>query len=324
MQHQPSRHQQLAATALARYDLAGSRLILLQADRPIVFKVITQQKDAFVLRIYEGASPSKQAVWWQCQWLRAIRRDTDLIAPEPIAADDGEDVPILKMRGQAPAFCTLTRWVIGTRRFRRNGPGTKVLREVGRIMAKLHLHGQEFRPPTGFRCPRWDWKGLFGSCSPWWPQVPRSINASTDHLFDEAMRLTRRAMNSLGAGPKVFGLIHGDLMQANYIVHGNSVAAIDFGDFGRGHFLYDMAVTLLMLKPFDAHGKQRDAFLAGYREIRPLSSRHERLLDLFIVARAVVLARMVLGSRKPDPNMLLWTRKTLPWIKKLLPAYSNL
>jgi Ser/Thr protein kinase RdoA (MazF antagonist) len=80
----------------------------------------------------------------------------------------------------------------------------------------------------------------------------RAIQADrrTRRLFGHVMRRARTAMDVLGRDPLAFGLIHGDLIQANYVVHRNRVGAIDFGDFGRGYFLYDMAVTLLMLKPY--------------------------------------------------------------------------
>jgi Ser/Thr protein kinase RdoA (MazF antagonist) len=124
-------------------------------------------------------------------------------------------------------------------------------------------------------------------------------DASQRRIIRRVMGRARNLMRDLGAGPDVFGLIHGDLMQANYLIDGQRVHAIDFADFGRGYFLYDMAVTLLMLQPFDRASRQREAFIRGYRSIRPLSRHHELLIDPFIAIRAVVLARWVLGSSKP-------------------------
>jgi Ser/Thr protein kinase RdoA (MazF antagonist) len=181
-------------------------------------------------------------------------------------------------------------------------------------MATLHAHGTTWDPPDGFRCPRWDYAGLFSARSPWRPARALSIDADTRRAFERILRETRSVMRSLGTSNDVFGLIHGDLIQANYIVHEDSVRPIDFGDFGRGYFLYDAAVTLLMLKPFDRSGAQRRAFIAGYREVRPLTQEHEELLDTFIAARAVVLARWALGARKRNAGDLRWVAQTLPWL----------
>jgi Ser/Thr protein kinase RdoA (MazF antagonist) len=204
-------------------------------------------------------------------------------------------------------YCTLTRWVPGRRRFRATGPGARVLHRVGQIMAELHEHGGAFKPPRGFVCPRWDYDGLFGRSSPWRP--PRTVRR--DPGSRAIMQDTRRVMTRLGCSSKVFGLIHGDLIQANYVVDGDAVYPIDFADFGRGYYLYDMAVTLLMLKPFDAGDVQRRAFMAGYRSVRPLSIEQESLLDTFIAARALVLARWILGAAHPTPADVRWADKTL-------------
>lgn len=307
----------LAREALKSYGIGAARLTLLQADRQIVFKVRSPHGVQFTLRIYPPGRGTRRAIWSQCQWLAALASDTDLIVPEPVANIDGEEVTSLRVAGVLQGFGTLTRWVPGVRRFLSTGPGERVLHEVGRLMARLHLHGQKFRPPQGFRCPRWDCDGLFAEGSPWFPEYPSAINPPLRRMFSKVICRARTVMESLGAGRAVFGLIHGDLMQANYVVHNGSVHAIDFADFGRGYFLYDMAVNLLMLRPFDRSGRQREAFLRGYREIRPLAAANELLIEIFLAVRAVVLCRSIYGSARPEADNLNWVAATLPWLKDL-------
>src|SRR5205085_269921 len=210
----------------------------------------------------------------------------------------------------------LTGWVPGQRRFRPGGPGARVMQRVGRIMAQLHLHGTDFKAPRGFACPRWDFDGFFGKSSPWHPKRPLRLDPETRRKFNSIMRRTRDTMKRLGTGKNVFGLIHGDLMQANYLIDGNNVHPIDFADFGRGYYLYDMAVTLLMLRPFDRDGSQRAAFIRGYRAIRAFTDEDEALLDILIPARAVLLARWILGAETRSPADVRWVNQTL----RLLPS----
>jgi Ser/Thr protein kinase RdoA (MazF antagonist) len=287
---------------------------MLQAERQVVFEVRAGASH-FALRMYPPRTGDSRVLRSQCLWLRALNRDKRLSLPRPVSTDADEDVIVVRS-GNVSWRCTLMRWVEGRPRLRPDGPRQNVLRQVGRLMAKLHTHGQTFKPPPTFRCPRWDWHGLFSDSSPWRPVRPLRVDRRTKRLFDHVIDRTRAAMDDLGYGPDVFGLIHGDLIQVNYVVHKNRVGAIDFSDFGRGHFLYDMAITLLMLKPFDAQGRQRAAFIQGYREIRPLITPHTELLDLFVAARAVALARWILGSSSHEKSGLRWATTTIAWLNK--------
>jgi Ser/Thr protein kinase RdoA (MazF antagonist) len=124
-----------------------------------------------------------------------------------------------------------------------------------------------------------------------------------------------QAMHELGSDPDSFGLIHGDLTQANYLCHGRDVHVIDFGDFGCGYYLYDMAVTLLMLMRFDTNGSQRAAFLSGYSEIKSLPSGCDMWLDAFISARMVVLAKWILGGRSPSDVDRKWVAEMVELVR---------
>jgi Ser/Thr protein kinase RdoA (MazF antagonist) len=293
---------------LERYGLRARRAKLLQDERERVWKIDAHSESCstYALRIYRPDTRKRSLIEAQCFWLSSIAHDTGLIVPEPIANNTGRWVTPLP----DGSLAVLTRWVPGRRRFRRGGPGVDVLRQVGQLMARLHDHGLTFKPPDRYRCPRWDWSGLFGAKSPWRPK--RAVRNQT---IDQIMRRARNVMRDLGTGPDVFGLIHGDLMQANYVIDERArVHAIDFADFGRGYFLYDTAVTLLMLKPFDRSGKQRAAFIRGYRSIRRLTPEHEALLDTFIAIRAAVLARWLLGAVKPSAADRRWAAETLAWI----------
>ena len=95
--------------------------------------------------------------------------------------------------------------------------------------------------------------------------------------------------------------------------------AIEFGDCGFAHLLYDMGVTLLMLCPFDRDGSQQAAFLEGYRRLRAFSSEHEQLPDLFIAPRSVALARLFMGNaRFRSDSATRWVARTVKRLKVCL------
>jgi len=83
------------------------------------------------------------------------------------------------------------------------------------------------------------------------------------------------------------------------LIHRRTVHVIDFAELGRGHFLYDMGITLYGLWGLDPELEQRKAFLTGYREVRDLRPDHEILLDVFTTARAVIQGRFVMTSSHP-------------------------
>jgi Ser/Thr protein kinase RdoA (MazF antagonist) len=283
---------------------------MLQNERDAILKVVAAPISAracrgdtrngtFVLRIHPTVpTGGPQALRAQARWLRAILRDTDVVVPEPIPDLQGNYLTAIPAPALGDsAHCSLMRWVAGKPRLLATGPGPDALRQVGRMMAKLHRHSRRFSPGVHATFPRYDYEGLFGRSSRYYPKDSLdSLDLETRRLFDLAMRRTRDVMRELGFTPDVFGLIHADLIQVNYIFHRGRVRAIDFGDCGYGYYLYDMAVTLLMLDAFDPDASQRAAFLQGYRQIQPLPAKHEQLLDIFVAGRAAALARWFMGD----------------------------
>ncbi len=111
------------------------------------------------------------------------------------------------------------------------------------------------------------------------------------------MELVRRAQRELGTGPDVFGLIHSDLHQENYLFHRGRVRAIDFDDCGWGHFVYDLAVTLSELQHLPDAAALRAGLLRGYRTVRPLPPEHERYVEVFSALRVLKLTLWFLEQR---------------------------
>ena len=95
----------------------------------------------------------------------------------------------------------------------------------------------------------------------------------------------------------MFGLIHSDLHQENYLFHRGRVRAIDFDDCGWGHFVYDLAVTLSELQHLPDSAALRAGLLRGYRAVRPLPAEHERYLEVFHALRVLKLTLWFLEQR---------------------------
>lgn len=304
---QIGRLRRLAVKALSAYKINEPRLIVLMHEDNTTFRIESANGERYVLRIHRPSRRTIAEVRSEMMWLAALRQDTNLVVPQPIPTRDGEFVTIVGVEGvPEPRMCVLLRWITG--RFMNDGLTPSHLERAGAFMAHLHLSTIQFKLPDGFVRGRLD--NLYGK--------PQGISETVarqqvDNPEDEAMAILhvadvcssqdtilvekligkiRGVQRTIGHQPEVFGLIHGDFHQWNYLFHQGQVRLIDFDDCGYGHHLYDMAVTIYNIDWKDNASALRVGFLAGYRQVRPLSDEHEQYLDTLMALR--------------DLQMMLW------------------
>lgn len=300
------RAHRLARRALVRYPIEAPRLRLLSLKEHVLFRVVAREPGQaapahFALRIYGSEARGAAAVRTEVEWLAALRRDTTLGVPEPVATRGGALVLDLAAEDEAePRRCALSRWVTG--RHRKAAPTPAALEGVGRFVARRHEHAARFVPTVGHAGLRWDWARVFGPDSLLDPDGAAPLLSPDQRaLFRATAARLRAAMARLGTAPDVWGLIHADLHAANRLFCGDEVRAIDFECCGWGYYLYDLAVILDEVQASYAPraAALRPALLRGYRQVRALTAEHEALLDLFVTMRLVELARWYGSSADP-------------------------
>jgi Ser/Thr protein kinase RdoA (MazF antagonist) len=291
----------LTERALSRYGLGDVKPVLLEDTSNLVFRVQSsgrQRKGEFVLRIHAPEQRSTNAIHEELQWLLAIRRDTSLMVPTPEPALDGSLIQEVPVSGEvAPRQCVLLHWIHGE--FRNESLTPQDMRRVGAFMARLHCHADQFvvtqaTPPTR--------RALFCDVQAWIdPPLNAAARFSSDELavFAAAAQRVRMAVRELGESRDVFGFIHADLHQWNYLFHGQDVHAIDFDDCGWGYLAYDIVVTLSYLET-----PLQDALLAGYQSVRPLPACYAKYRDVFLAARILVMVSWILDW--PQPSHRSW------------------
>lgn len=291
------RMKQLAEQALTAYDLENIQLKPLQHFFNTTFRVDAhlrsensggpgeRARERFVIRIHRPGAQNPATIRSELLWLLALRRETGLVVPEPVAARDGAFVVGADSAGVPEARqCVLFRWVDG--RFPVSRLGPQALARVGAFMATLHRHAESFAAPQDFTRPRWDCEGLrYQALGTDLRQSWAHLSQEQHAVLDAIAERVQRTMSALGEGREVFGLIHADLYERNYLFSRGKVHAIDFDGCGWGHYLFDIGVTLSTLLEHSAYPALRQAFLRGYRRVRPLSSEHEALIDTFIGGR---------------------------------------
>ncbi|MEM7118994.1 MAG: phosphotransferase [Chloroflexota bacterium] len=297
---QIGRLRRLALQALGQYDIQIARLKSLAHGDNTTFRVDSTDGERYLLRVYRPVGKTVATVRSEMLLLLHLAQDENLVVPQPVATKTGEWVTVAEAESVPEArMCVLLRWING--RFINEGLTPSHLEQVGIFTANLQLRAMAFQPPADFVRGRLD--NLYGKSKGLSEAEARrriddpeneaaAIQLVTDvcspedgALVAQLIKLIRAAQRGIGHTPDVFGIVHGDLHQWNYLFHQGQVRAIDFDDCGYGHYLYDLAVTLYNIQWHDNATRLREAFLAGYRQVRPLSTEHEHHLEIFMALR---------------------------------------
>jgi Ser/Thr protein kinase RdoA (MazF antagonist) len=331
---QLQRLRRLARIALEAYAIPPGRLDAIKHEHNTTFRISAGPREHYVLRIHRPGQHGEAAIRSELNWLLALGQDTDLCVPQPVLTRAGSPYTIAAAEGVPEArVCALFRWQPGGFLYERLTPAH--LASVGMFTAHMHEHAVHWKPPRDFVRGRVD--NLTSETRRDELIEPHALmsQAIAEHtgledaaraaalvtelcspedgaLVAEAAAAIRRVQVELGSGPEVFGLIHADLHQENYLFRrerrGGGVCVIDFDDCGYGHYLFDLNVTLLELQELPHYATLRAALLEGYRQVRPLSRTHEAHLPVFFLLRRLQLLIWVLQSRA-HPAFREWWRQ---------------
>ena len=331
------RLRRLANAALTGYGLSTARLTTLRHEHNTTFR-IDADAGTYVLRINRPGVYTPAMVASEMAWLKALRSETRLGVPEPVATRDGALVVVAEDDGvPEPRVCVVLRWQEG--RFLDDQLTPVRLRAVAALQAGLQQHAVHWRPPDDFARPRVDTltnaakrDAVAQSAASALPGAHPSpddadrarrlvadlLSPAAGSVFDRALDSVWAATDDLAAQPDSFGLIHADLHQENYLFGDGVARAIDFDDCGWGFHLYDLAVTLSELEGRPRYAEMHRALLEAYARVRPLPDRHEAYLTAFIALRRMQLITWILESRKHAAFRDDWQ----PWAGKELQALS--
>ncbi|HET9999812.1 MAG TPA: hypothetical protein VFQ36_02895, partial [Ktedonobacteraceae bacterium] len=109
------RMRRLAQTALTAYSLEQAQITPLQHFLNTTFRIdIPSQNQRYVLRISRAGYQNVATIRSELLWLQAIRRETDLVVPEPLLNRDESLLTTVEIPGvPEPRHCVLFRRVDG-------------------------------------------------------------------------------------------------------------------------------------------------------------------------------------------------------------------
>jgi len=276
----------------------------------------------YLLRLHRPGYQTAETIGSELEWMAAIRRDRGLAVPDPVPNLEGGLLSVVEVPGvPEPRVCSLLKWLDG--RFHERKPRERHMEALGDLMAELHDHADRWKPPPSFERARWDWNGLFMEPGPTredyrpvWDGLPDRIRG----LYEDVAESTRHAMDALGEGPEVFGLVHADMHLGNVLFKDGTARAIDFDDCGPAHRIYDIAVVLQDYRRHDDWQALKDSLLASYTTRRPLSDAEIGHLEMFMNGRCVSVmlwaASQVKNNPRFDENIDRWFEWSEGYLKE--------
>ncbi len=274
----------VARRALPAYGLDGADVTLLNVSENATFRVTADDRTA-VLRVHRHGYHDLPAIHSELAWLDALRAEAGVPTPRFFPAVDGRPVVTVEDPGREPRNCVLFEFLPGTE-------PTGDFEDLGEITARMHQHARSWTPPSSFRRFRWDFDAAFGAEARWgqWRQGP-GIGRSEREILTRLESVLKTRLAGLGTERHRFGLIHGDLRQANLLVHEGRTAVIDFDDCGYGWFAYDLAAALSFIEHEPRVPELIDSWLRGYRRVcEPVD---EAEIQTFILYRRLLLTAWI-------------------------------
>ena len=294
--------RRIADDVIPRWNLGPATIGWLGYSTNAVFKVSTADGE-YVLRLGRADKIDDARLRSELQWLRAIRRNTDLLAPYPVSTSEhGRDTLFLTASNALlppPQLvqCSLFEYIGGEVKSASHvNAGDS--HQIGRYLGRLHSHGQ-FEPPAGFDRPRLDWAGLFGTDSPYHSDMESDFLRTTERDIMEAVaQRVQDVMSHLDGTANSVGLLHADLLAKNIVFCDHGLGALDFEYCGWGYYLYDLAPLLWQLKGERSadYRELEDALWAGYTSVRALHAGSRDLLETMIAARQLASCRWLIQN----------------------------
>ncbi len=312
------RAEQLGHEILQNYGITDATINFWSYSENIVLKVDSPKPikspsgnlgyNTFALRIRDLAYP-ESLIEATTQWMGALRRDTDVVVPEPIPACDGRMIVRATIPGtEESRNCVLFEWLEGE--FHTEDLKPEHLRLVGEMTAKLHNHAASFARTRQLDLSPNEWRRTFEPLiagkrltPAWSDHTGAFFSAAEIRIIAQVAERIVRTIDTYDTD-KDHGLIHSDLHQWNYMFHNGEVRVIDFDDSCFDYQVRDIAITFWYLTDLDDyhHGfrPMRDAYFDGYQRERATPSRFDDQVETFLVERQLAIMNWVLGWPRSD------------------------
>ena len=186
---------------------------------------------------------------------------------------------------------------------------TGLFYEWGRILGRMHRLTEQYEGGSHI--------------GHWQDEVEFFINWCSDPEVKEHWYIMETYLRTLPTSPNIYGLIHNDLHQWNFMLDQGKIIVFDFDVCGHHWFLTDIAIALFHGLWVDSWNKipavqerlQRffDRFMAGYSTEMELDTQWAERLPYFLKYRQL-LSYTVFSDPKSHAQTTGWQRR---WVSEM-------
>ena len=264
------RISQLAEAAIKKYDIKVRDMRIYRFDTNLLYKVESDTGERFMLRMASPGWRTFDNLRAEAAWLEALDRDTDIGAPVIVRAANGRHVIPMTRPGIPDTWnASLMTWVDG--RLLAHYLNETNLEKMGKLFARLHIHGKTWKPPKGFSSHRFN--AFLSRGEPnvlFTDKILKTFRKDDKKIFLRARKWVEREYANID--PDDLRVIHCDLWHENIKLDHGKLRPFDFEDTIWGYRLHDIAMSMLDLLE-DVGDKRYATLFAAFR------AGYERLLD---------------------------------------------
>ncbi|MBH5384863.1 phosphotransferase [Bradyrhizobium sp. CNPSo 4019] len=245
-----------------------------------------------VLRVQRIGYHTSAEIRSELAWIDSLIAEDAVVTPRPVA--DGEARPLSQIvLNGSPRQIAAFEFLSG----KEPDPSEDLVAwfgKLGAISARLHAHSRRWKRPPDFQRKVWDFDAMLGT-RPLWGDWRAGLGLRDDglKLLERVADTLKQRLDSYGSTNDRFGLVHADLRLANLLVDGPRLGVIDFDDCGFSWFFYDFAAAVSFMEHEPVVAELQASWLAGYREIAPVSRGDELMLPVFVMLRRMLLTAWI-------------------------------
>ena len=292
----------LANEALGLWELpTGSKARLINVSENETFLVEAPGGFKSILRIHREDYHTETAIACEHAWSRSLNEEGGVKTPDILPGRNGSTIQSATSTALGQKrYLVMFEFVEGSEPDQQDDLTTG-FEELGEIAAKTHLHSIDWERPEPFERLVWDLDTVFGEEATWgnWRDGP-NIGRQTRQVLEQVEATVIERLTRYGRGADRFGLIHADMRLANLLITKGETRLIDFDDCGLGWLMYDFAAGISFMEDDPRIPELKQAWVRGYRSVRPLSEEDEVEIPTFVMMRRLALLAWIGSHSEVD------------------------